>query len=170
MERSINELDADLFSGEADGSADPKDIRRKAMDYLARREYGQVELITKLVQAGFDEDASVAVVEQLHAEGLQDDRRFIESFVQSRVSQGKGPVRIQLELDARGVGTEIISDVLEGTDTDWAALATEIRVKKFGAAAPSDFSEKARQMRFLQFRGFETEHIQAAMESDSGSR
>ena len=31
-----------------------------------------------------------------HDEGLQSDRRFAESFVQSRINQGKGPVRIRL--------------------------------------------------------------------------
>jgi len=42
-------------------------------------------------------------------------------------------------------------------------LATEVRLKKFGTAEPRDFKEKARQMRFLQYRGFEQEHIQAAL-------
>ena len=58
---SINELNADLFSPEeVDRFSDPVETRKKAMDYLARREYGRVELIRKLAQAGFDSDVSKA--------------------------------------------------------------------------------------------------------------
>ena len=41
-------------------------------------------------------------------------------------------------------------------------MAREIRAGKFGNEAPTDFKEKARQMRFLQYRGFESDHIQSA--------
>ena len=44
-------------------------------------------------------------------------------------------------------------------------LARHERVKKFGAAMPADFKEKAGQMRFLQYRGFEQDHIRAAVGS-----
>ncbi|MBT8092507.1 MAG: RecX family transcriptional regulator, partial [Gammaproteobacteria bacterium] len=46
---------------------------------------------------------------------------------------------------------------------DWTEMAREIRARKFGRARPADFKDKARQMRFLQYRGFESEQIQAAM-------
>jgi regulatory protein len=39
-------------------------------------------------------------------------------------------------------------------------------LKKFGPDTPIDFKEKARQMRFLQSRGFEPDQIQAAVSSD----
>jgi SOS response regulatory protein OraA/RecX len=52
---SINDLNADLFSvEEVDRFSDPKEARKKAMDYLARREYGQRELEQKLIAAGFE--------------------------------------------------------------------------------------------------------------------
>ena len=35
---------------------------------------------------------------------------------------------------------------------------------KFGANIPKDFKAKARQMRFLQYRGFEQDHVQAAFQ------
>ena len=39
----------DLFQPEEDDRfADPIEARKKAMDYLARREYGQTELVKKL--------------------------------------------------------------------------------------------------------------------------
>ena len=160
---SINDLNADLFStDEVDHFSDPKEARKKAMDYLARREYGQQELEQKLVAAGFAAVAATETVNKLKADGLQDDRRFIESFVQSRINQGKGPVRIRQDLGDRGVTEGMIDEALEEVTEDWHALARQIREKKFGRDLPREFRAKARQMRFLQYRGFESGHIQAA--------
>jgi len=168
--KSINELNADLFQPEeVDRYGDPKEARKKAMDYLARREYGHQELIDKLAKAGFDTDIAMSVVDVLRDENLQSDQRFSESFVQSRISQGKGPVRIRQELKERGIRSAAIDDALEEATADWFALAAEIRVKKFGPDVPGEFKEKARQMRFLQYRGFEQEHIQTAMQSDGAN-
>ena len=137
------------------------------MDFLARRDYGRTELVRKLVDKGFDADVAGQAVGRLSQEGLQSDTRFAESFVQSRISQGKGPVRIRVDLCQKGIGDAAIEIALEEADADWRALAREQRHKKFGRARPADFKEKARQMRFLQYRGFEQDHIQAAVGPDA---
>ena len=133
------------------------------MDLLARREHARGELERKLVAAGFDADVSADVLQRLADEGLQSDRRFVESFVQSRINQGKGPLRIHADLGQRGVPAALVGDVLDHIDEDWRALAREVRVKKFGRTQPADFKDKARQMRFLQYRGFEPDQIEAAV-------
>lgn len=149
-----------------DRYSDPREARKKAMDYLARREYGRQELQLKLMGAGFEKPIAQATVEQLAGEGLQDDARFTESFVRSRVHQGKGPVRIRMELERRGIDAGTICQMLDDSAEDWRLLAREVRIRKFGAAVPSEFREKARQMRFLQYRGFDTEQVQAAVAGD----
>jgi regulatory protein len=156
--KSLSEAD------QAERAADPLEARKKAMDYLARREYGREELSAKLVSAGFDESTALSAVERLTTEGLQDDRRFVDNFIQSRVQQGKGPVRIRLELAQRGLGETLIDEVLDDRDDDWRSLARTTRQRKFGPDQPRDFPEKARQMRFLQYRGFDPDQIQAAMD------
>jgi len=166
MPKSINELNADLFrKEEVDRFADPLQIRVKAMDYLARRDYGRDELVGKLVKAGFDADQAATEVGRLTEEGLQSDRRFAESFVQSRINQGKGPVRIRQELKERGLASSTIDGALNESGEEWFELARHVRTRKFGAECPQDFKEKARQMRFLLYRGFESDHIQAAVRS-----
>ncbi len=154
----------DLFSPEEDDSlGDPVEARKKAMDYLARREYGRLELQAKLESVGFGIEAARVAVDRLTCEDLQCDRRFIENFIQSRINKGKGPVRVRLELEERKLEAGLIDECLLKCDQDWLAMARQVREKKFGSDLPADFKEKARQMRFLQYRGFETGQIQRAV-------
>ena len=160
MKTSINELNADIFQSQSqDKYLDPKSARKKAMDFLAIREYGQKELIVKLQSKGFPRDISHQAVERLTKDGLQNDTRFVENFCRSRVRQGKGPLKIIQELEEKKLPSTIVYSVLDEMDVDWIQLAIEVRVKKFGLKPPHEFKEKARQMRFLQSRGFENQHI-----------
>jgi len=162
--KSINELNADLFQPEeVDRFSDPKEVRRKAMDWLARREYGHAELVARLEKAGYDADVVLHELDRLADEGLQSDHRYAGSFVQSRINQGKGPVRIRQELKERGLAGAAIDVALDEAGADWFDLARAVRLRKFGDELPADFKEKARQMRFLQYRGFDSEQIQAAV-------
>jgi regulatory protein len=159
----VHEEISDLLSErKEDRFSSPKEARKKAMDFLARREYGQQELINKLSGKGFDRGIAEQAVFKLTEDGLQSDRRFAENFVQSRLNQGKGPVRIRLDLEHRGIRQSTVDTAFDVADPDWHALAREIRTKKFGGGLPVDFKEKSRQMRFLQYRGFEPDHIQSA--------
>ncbi len=161
---SVNELNKDLFSREEDNSfCDPLEARKKAMDYLARREYGRLELRAKLESVGFGTEAARVAVDRLTCENLQCDRRFIENFIQSRINKGKGPVRVRLELEERKLEAGLIDECLSACDQDWVAMARQVREKKFGPDLPAGFKEKSRQMRFLQYRGFEPGQIQPAV-------
>ncbi len=145
-----------------DRFACPKEIRKKAMDFLALRDYGRAELVLKLANKGYKRSVVEDEIERLTAEGLQSDTRFAEAFVQSRINQGKGPVRIRSELTQKGIPDGIIDAAIEEATVDWFELASDVREKKFGAMQPADFKEKARQMRFLQYRGFEADQIRSA--------
>ena len=133
------------------------------MDYLARREHARGELLAKLTGFGFDPDIAEDAVSQLVDDGLQSDERFVEAFIRSRINQGKGPARIRADLRDKGVRDSLIDVGLVDADQDWYALAVDVRLKKFGSDTPINFKEKARQMRFLQSRGFESDHISVAV-------
>ena len=44
-----------------------------------------------------------------------------------------------------------------------------MRRKRFGAEVPRDYRERARQARFLEYRGFASSQIRAALELDGDS-
>ena len=140
-----------------------RDVRKAAMDYLARREHTRLELNRKLQGKGFAADDIEKVLLDLSREGLQSDERFTEAFISSRLQRGSGPIKIAMELQQRGVVEELISLYLDERDSQWQTVAAKVREKRFGRLPPTDFKERARQMRFLQYRGFTMAQIQQAM-------
>jgi regulatory protein len=143
---------------------DPGACKRRALDLLARREHSRRELERKLATAGFPERLVAPTLDDLEASGTLVAARFTESFIRSRVTKGKGPVRIRAELAERGVADG--AEQLRDADMDWVALARAARAKRFGAPPPRDYKERARQARFLQGRGFSSAHIAAALDLD----
>ena len=140
-------------------AGDPACVRKSAMDLLARREHSERELIRKLATRGFDNDLIETTIADLIAENLLSNVRFAESFVYSRFQKGSGPQKIHAELRERGIDDGLISDSIAEYEPQWQALVRQVREKKFGTAQPQDYKERARQMRFLQQRGFTADQI-----------
>jgi len=140
--------------------------RHAAMDLLARREHSQLELSRKLRSRDYSPEEITEALTGLAADGLQDDGRFIESFVNSRLARGQGPLRIRADLRQRGIAEALVESHLAAAAIDWIAAAREARQRRFGATRPADFQERARQARFLAGRGFSQEQIQRAMGAD----
>lgn len=137
-------------------------MRKKAMDLLARREHSFLELCRKLQQRYSDPDTRrwvEDVVQQLADDGLQSDARFAESYLNMRVSAGFGPQRIQLELRERGVDDALVRSLFEACEQDWFARGCEVYGKKFGYQAVTDHRDLAKRQRFLHYRGFAADLI-----------
>ena len=135
-------------------SSDPVEVRKKAMDLLARREYSVYELADKLRTRGYDDDSVAEVVEELQRERLLSDERFVEAFVRQRLQAGSGPVKIRYELQQKGVRDELIDDHVDPRDAVWDESMRRQRERKFGASIPGDYATRMKQARFLQNRGF----------------
>ncbi len=149
-------------------AADEAACKRTAVELLARREHSRLELQRKLAARGFPEGVIVPALDALEQSGVLAAARFTESFIRSRLAKGQGPVRIRAELAERGVA-EQAAELLRGSDIDWLATARDARRKRFGAEPPRDFRERARQARFLQYRGFTADQVRAALELDADS-
>ncbi|MBN2689768.1 MAG: regulatory protein RecX [Gammaproteobacteria bacterium] len=139
-----------------------KTIKQKAIDLLARREHSRLELERKLLAKDFNLQEVSVVLDDLIAQNLQSDERFAESYIHSRSNKGFGPLKIAEELKQRGVNQTIYQQFLD--EQDWHQLACQVRIKKFGKSLPSDFVLRAKQMNFLQYRGFAGEQIRAVMD------
>jgi len=142
---------------------DPGAARTAALALLARREYASAELTAALVRKGYEPQVASATVAELAGEHLVDDTRYAESLVRMLAGRGQGPARIRQELRAAGLTEEQVDAALEG-GPDWQALAVQVRRRKFGADLPGEWSERARQMRFLQYRGFSGDHVSRALD------
>ncbi len=136
------------------------------MDMLARREHSRVELTAKLCAKGFADDLAATVVAHLATENLVSDERFVEAFLRARVEKGQGPTKIAHELNRKGVDESLIEAYINFSDRAWIDRLRAVRHKKYGREIPRDWNERARQMRFLQGRGFTFEQIQRVMNLD----
>jgi len=137
-------------------------VRLGALALLARREYASAELIAALVRKGYAAPVVKEVVAVLAADHLLDDTRYAGSLVRMLVGRGLGPLRISRQLREAGLADEQIAAALE-EGPDWQELAAEVRRRKFGADVPHAWPARAKQMRFLQYRGFSGDHVSHAM-------
>lgn len=128
------------------------------MNLLARREHSVAELVKKL-STDFEHDDIIVVICKLTEKNLQSDQRFAENYLRYRSQRGFGYQKIRQELKERSVAVELINGALTESDIDWFALAADARCKRFGEQEPEDFKQRAKQQRFLQYRGFTHEQI-----------
>ncbi|MGE0114868.1 MAG: regulatory protein RecX [Steroidobacteraceae bacterium] len=154
----------------ADADNEPPDpatlrstARNTAIGLLARREHAQVEIKRKLRDRGYDGELVLEVVDELTRQRLLSDERFGEMFIRSRAERGQGPVRLRAELRQLQLPVEQIERQLAAVALDWTELARAVRIRKFGGQPANSLSERAKQVRFLQYRGFTAEQIRAAL-------
>lgn len=140
-------------------------IRFAAMNLLSMREHSAGELKKKLCQKYGSDELVGPVVARLTEQNLQSDQRFTEAFVGMRQRQGKGSVLIKMELREKLVATALIDEYVNESDPVWGGLAQQVHRKRFGSIATLDAKTRAKQMRFLQARGFAARHIQFVFQS-----
>jgi regulatory protein len=141
-------------------------LRSRALQYLARREYSRAELRSKLLAYAQAEDYPDqsqpvelldALLDDLTARGWLSDERAATQLIHAKRSRF-GVQRITHELRQKGINDNLINAALPALKDSEPAAAREVWQKKFGAA-PRDEKEKAKQVRFLQSRGFSLDAI-----------
>lgn len=132
-------------------------LRSYAFAVLTRKEYAKAELIEKLCLYAEDRDEVLELVDELARENYQSDQRVAETMLSSQKRKGKGPNQIKMKLKSKKIDTALISEELK--ETDWVQQAYELKVKKYGTEVTKDPKLKAKQIRFLMYRGFEMDAI-----------
>jgi regulatory protein len=103
----------------------------------------------------------LTLVDELSENNYQSDQRVAEMTVRSQVRKGKGPNRIKLALRAKHLDKSLVQEDI--AEIDWYEQAYQLKVKKYGFEVSKDPKIKAKQIRFLQYRGFEMDAIMKAI-------
>ena len=125
------------------------------MRLLARREHTRRELATKLAPHVETPEELQALLDDFTARGWLSEARFVDQVVRMKCAR-LGPARIRRELLERGVSEELMGPALATLRQSELVHARSVWARKF--RTPADNSEgRARQVRFLQSRGFSVE-------------
>ncbi len=139
------------------GAAPGTDVRARALRLLARREHSRAELRRKLaphVEEGFDLEA---LLDDFTQRGWLSEERFIEQTVRAK-SRRFGPLKIAHHLREKGIDEADVAAALAQARAGEAEALESAWRARFGAPSP-DAAGKARQIRFLQGRGFSLQSI-----------
>lgn len=156
-----------------------QDLQNHALRLLSQREHGDKELLHKLRQKfaakaeslekyGIDLDTFSENLQTclMHCQenNWQSDERYVEQLVNSLLAKGHGPMKIRQKARQKSSRSDLLDVFLDLDSADWLAQMQEVIEKKYGAnsgangqrLAPKD---KAKQMRFLQSRGYSSDLI-----------
>jgi len=130
------------------------------LQLLTRRDYSRAQLQAKLAAHAESEEELNAVLDTLQSQRLLSDSRYASQRVVARAGR-YGNARLRQELKQQGVGEADIEAALpEGGDE--IERCRTVWLKKFGQA-PGSAEERAKQMRFLQYRGFSGDAIRRTL-------
>lgn len=142
-------------------------LRVRAMRYLARREYSRAELHNKLLPYTQEGEDIGAVLNELEKRDWLSDARATTQLVHAKRNRF-GTQRIAHELRQKGIAENLITGVLPQLKESELDAARDVWQRKFGIQ-PQDAREKARQIRFLQSRGFSIEVVLKVLKSAAAS-
>ncbi len=125
-----------------------------AVRLLSRREHSAFEIRDKLLKREFEEGDVEQTIIELQQGGWLSDERFAEAYIRMRQLKGFGPIRISIELNERGVKESIIDEYLQAGDAVWLKTLVQQYQKKYNQKPVADYNDKAKRIRFLQYRGF----------------
>ncbi|EKA5634318.1 recombination regulator RecX [Vibrio navarrensis] len=140
--------------------------KEAAIQLLSRRDHGQYELRQKLIAKGYASEEADTVIAFCVEHGYLNELRFAESQIRQHVAKGHGERRIRQELTQKRVADAIIEQALLNEPQDWFELAKQTAWKKFKGQQASDPKAYAKQVRFLQYRGFSFEQISYALSEE----
>ena len=130
-----------------------------AVRLLSRRDHSVFELERKLRLREFPQDEIDNALEDLIKRDYLSDERFSEAYIHIRQQKGFGPIRISVELNERGVDERIYQSYLRPSSKQWVDALEQTYQTKYRGAPIKDFQDKAKRIRFLQYRGYSLDNI-----------
>jgi regulatory protein len=132
-------------------------LHSRAMRLLARREHSRVELRRKLANIAVEGDNVDVVLDELAQRGWLSDARYAEQAVRAKARRF-GPIKVAHELRSKGVDDDAIAAAFRAAGEDGEGDIQRVWATRF-CEIPNNDRERARQVRFLQGRGFPLDDI-----------
>ena len=145
-------------------------IKQKAISYLARRAHSIFEIKTKLMQKGYEKRLIEPVLAEMTEKNLLDDKVFALLFAEEKIgSKLWGKSKLRAELMRRGIGREIIDEVLfekfpYGNDIEKALILAEKKIETFSFKKLPVEKKKQKLFSFLSSRGYDYDTIKIVSE------
>jgi len=130
-----------------------------AVKLLSRREHSALEIRDKLLKRDFEEEEIAQAISELKQGGWLSDERYAEAYIRMRQQKGFGPIRIAMELNERGVDESIVEAFIDDSEESWQQILERQYLKKYKNRPVEDYNDKAKRIRFLQYRGFPLDAI-----------
>ncbi len=140
--------------------------KEAAIQLLSRRDHGQYELYQKLALKGYEEADIEAAINFCLDHNYLDDLRYAKSQIRQHVYKGHGERRIRQELNQKRVAESVIDEAMAEEPQDWFEWARMAAEKKFKGVKAKDQKEYAKQVRFMQYRGYSFDQISYALNDD----
>ena len=140
-------------------------LKGRALRLLSGREHSRAELERKLSRHEEEPGQLARVLDDLQAKGFIDEQRVVESVLHRRAPR-LGAARIRQELQAKGLGGDMVVEALQRLRGTELTRAREVWRRKFDAP-PRDAAERGKQSRFLAARGFGGEVIHRVLGGSS---
>ncbi|MVZ67237.1 RecX family transcriptional regulator [Sphingobacterium sp. DK4209] len=140
----------------------PLQAKRKAESYCAYQERAQQEVRDKLYSWGLHSADVEQVISELISDNFLNEERFAKAFVSGKFRiKAWGKIKIIQHLKAKRVSKPLIQIALREIDLDeYKDKLEELIKKKIDKPISSlNLNEKAKLIRYLQSKGYESDLI-----------
>jgi len=136
--------------------------RLKAESYCAYQERAQQEVRDKLYEWGLHQEEIEQIISDLITENFLNEERFAKAYVLGKFRmKGWGKIKIKQHLKFKRVSDPLIKIALREIDLDEYEQKVEQIINKKSPLRSTEISltEKAKLVRYLQSKGYESDLI-----------
>ncbi|MCR5415268.1 MAG: recombination regulator RecX [Pseudobutyrivibrio sp.] len=137
--------------------------KKRGLHLLEKQDRSRKNLIDKLSEGGYPEEAIDAAIEYIDSFGYIDDARMASSYIRF-YQDSRSKQRIRQDLLKKGISDEVIAICMEEEYTsDEGDLINTLLEKKGYDKENATYEERGKMYRFLAGRGFSSDSIRNAL-------
>lgn len=149
----------------------PHRAKARCLKLLQSKDYTENEIRHKLTDDGYPESVIDVAVQYLYKFHYLDDKRYVKLFYQSRCTR-KSKKQIIQDLQQKGIGKDVILEVLNDLDSDEVSGGDMYCIRKLLCKRKyndetADYEEKEKTKAYLFRKGFDINDINVCMRNFS---